>query len=603
MSRKQQPDSRFAAGVPGPAPVTRREWLIVAACALVMGAVVLAPIIQGYLLAPPQWHFVGFVGGFNNDYSGYLAWMRQAQDGHLLFRDLYTSEPHGRVVFQPLFYLMGSAARITGASLMTVWYVTDVLGCALMIVAIYRFCAQFTDNIATRGLGLVLSLTAAGLGWMTGPARPPFSEHPIDMWMVEANQFQAMVTSFFTLPIALGLMLLSMVYGLRFMQTGRWRQAVAAGLLALVLAAVHPYDIITLFAVLAVWTLLWPLAARPKLDSRTWLRRAAGMWLVPAIASPYIVYGLMVTRSDPVLSQLKWAMDVPGLWPHLLGYGLPLLLAVFALLLPAVWKHNRLVLLLAAWLLTAVVLVNLPVAFERKLIWGVHVPMCLLAAMGALAAWRRLAAAAADRTTRIAAGVLAAATLVGACGVGSYVLYRGLFARNEQIFFGDYMPEPYMQSLGWLAQHHRPGEVVLAGPALTALVPGYTGDTVFYGHWAQTLDPERKLDFLKALVGPPGGLAPAAIRRILSRNRVRYIVLDAMGMGWRNGIPGHLPRMTLSPATKVVYRNPLVVILEVLGYKPQSETQLWASGNWEGPSNGMAQPWQAQPRQVPAREP
>jgi len=408
--------------------------------------------------------------------------------------------------------------------------------------------------------------------------------------MVEANQFQAMVTSFFTLPIALALMLLSMVSGLRFLDAGRLRHAVMAGLLALVLAAVHPYDIVTLLAVLAVWTLLRPVADRAKLDQRAWLGRIAGMWLVPAIASPYLIYSLLITRSDPVLSQVKWFMPVPGILPHVLGYGLPLLLTVIALTLPTVWRHNRQVLLLAAWLALAVVLLMLPISFRRKLIWGAHVPMCLLAAMGAVAFWRGLVRQFVDGQVRQITGVAAAAVLVVVCGIGSAVFYAGLFQRNERHSFGDYLPDEYVKALDWLSEHHQPGDVVLAGPRLTAMVPGRTGCTVFYGHWAQTLDRPGKMGFVQALFGPPGRLPLAAVKGLLARNRVHYVVLDAGSMNWQRGVPRQLPAMTFLPLTKVAFVNPLVVILAIQEFQPRSDSRPWTSGDWQGSEDVPAAP-------------
>ena len=217
--------------------IVRREWSLVALWTLEVLAVVMAPVWHGYHQADSDSQFVGFVGRYHNDYHSYLAWIRQAYDGHALFRNMYTTEPHGRVFFHPLFWLMGALSRGTGVSFMVVWHVVQGLGCMLMIGVLYRFFAFFTDNKATRFLALVLSTTASGFGWMVNVEGTPWLEWPIDLWLVEANQFQAMVTSFFTLPIALGLMLLAMVWSLRYFESGRLRDALIGGIFALGLAA------------------------------------------------------------------------------------------------------------------------------------------------------------------------------------------------------------------------------------------------------------------------------------------------------------------------------------------------------------------------------
>jgi hypothetical protein len=122
------------------------------------------------------------------------------------------------------------------------------------------------------------------------------------------------------------------------------------------------------------------------------------------------------------------------------------------------------------------------------------------------------------------------------------------------------------------------------------MVPGCTGRTVFEGHWAQTLDRRSKLGFVQAIFRPPGPVPLETIRRVLARNRVRYVVLDAASMGWQRGVPPELPRMAFLPLVKVAFVNPLVVILEIKDFEARSDTQPWTSGDWRGPARGSTTP-------------
>jgi hypothetical protein len=552
-----------------PPLIRRSEWIIVAGWIAALLIIVAAPIVDGYLQAKPGTQFSGFVGMYHNDYNSYLAWIRQAADGHALFRILFTAEPHARHFFHPLFWGMGLATRITGAPLIAVWYGLHAVGCVFMIWGAYAFGARFTDDRTTRALALALTTTASGFGWLTRPAADtPWVERAIDLWMPEANLFQSTVTSFFTLPIALGLMLWSMIWALRYFESGRLRDALIGGGFALALVTVHQYDVVTLFAVLGVWTLL------------SGRKRWPGMLLLAAVPLPYMAYSAALMLWDPVLSQVSWTMPVPTIKAHLMGWGLPLLAALAALSMPRVRRDYRNVRLLAGWLVINVALLVLPIEFRRKLIWGLYVPICLLAAMGAVTVGRTLLGGLRPRLRRLALGA-AGAALVVLSAWGSATFYAGLFERNRQSRIGDYLPDSYLEALAWLDDNARDGEVVLATPGIAALVPGRTGNVVFWGHWAQTIDPDAKQRFLLSIFSDPSA-DPHDVLRILQRNRVRYIVADGASAGLYR-IPADPSVYAFRRWVRPVFVNPTVRVWEVADYRVQADDEPWPSGDWRGP--------------------
>ena len=517
------------------------------ACVLI--GVVAVPIVHGYQVAPEGWSFSGFIGAFHNDYNGYLAWTRQAEEGQLLFRNLFSAEPHGRVFAHPLFWLMGTAAATSGASIMTVWHLTQAVGCLLMVYSIYRLASMFTDSVATRMLSLVLATTASGFGWWVDvPRNSAWLEKPIDLWMAQANQAQALLTSFFTLPIALAFLLLALVRGLEYLRHGRRRDAVLSGLFALALAATHQYNMATLYVVLAVWMAM------------TGWHRFRGLLVIAALSLPYCLYSVGVISFDPVFSKVTWAMPSATPWAIAVGWGLPLLLAMGALALPAVWRENRDVRLLLAWLLSGLVLMYVPIGFERKLIWGLHVVLCLLASMGWIGTLRTALRALAPAKRAAVMGLLSVA-LVGFSSIGTIELYRLQFERNRSHVFGDYLPDAYLEAMRWLDDNSEHAEVVIASPAIAPYLPGESGVTVFWGHWAQTLDRGAKERFLRRLFQPAGSKSDD-IARVLQRDRGRFIVLDARSLrDWKIRRPP--AKFAFDSLAAPVFRNPAVTIWRV----------------------------------------
>jgi hypothetical protein len=549
------------------AALRRNDFGFKAGWALILVLLALIPILAGYRMAPPGTRFGGFVGNNQNDCQAYLAWMRQAREGLFLCRDLFTTEPHRNAFFHPLFWLVGTLSRITGLGLLPVWYGVQLASVVLLVFAVYAFAASLTEDRFIRRLTLIVATTSAGVGWMVHPAPgTPLLKTPIDTWMVDASVFSTLTSPLFTLTASLACLLLSLARFRRRLDGGSRKDAAAAGLFALGVVAIHPYDLFVLVAVAGTWTLMAP--GRPWKD-------LAVLALIPA---PYAAYGFLLQRYHPVFSRVTWDMPVPGPIPHILGYGFPLLLAAVAVAVPSIRRAMRAVPLAAVWPAAVVVLLFLPVGYQRKFVGGVGVPLALLASIAVAHGLRSL-----ERRTAnpgFLRGVVVALVVLGS-GAGSIANYRDLFRPLESPSFGVYLPDNYALAIDWLAEHSRPGDVVVAGPMLSSLIPGRTGDTVFVGHWAQTLDGEAKKNFLPALYSPASTWTPELLNVVLRRNRVRYVVVDARtaAIFGRRDLEGPFPFESLG---KPVYRNLQVRIWELPGAESTSPTEPWPAGDWHG---------------------
>ncbi|MFA6956649.1 MAG: hypothetical protein WC538_12335 [Thermoanaerobaculia bacterium] len=540
------------------------EWKALTWAVIASLLVVAFPYVHGFLSARDGWQFSGFVGLYPNDYHSYLAWMRQAQDGRILFQDLYTTEPHGRVFFHPLFWLMGTASRLTGLPPLAVWYLVQGLSIVGMMVSLYLLIARITDDRAVRWVGLGLVMTAGGFGFLTDPGAPS-TRKAIDLWMPETNAFEAICTSTFTLPFSLALMLIAFVFVLRHYEGGQLRDAALAGLAALVLSTTHQYDMVVLFLVIGVHALL---------DLR---RRWKGAAIVTAVSLPGCLYSVAVVGLDPVFSaHLEAVMRSPSVWAHAIGWGLPLVFALFALASPALRRGQRDTAFLATWMIVQLAILGVPLNFQRKLTWGVHVPICLLAALAIVNGLRAWAAKRRSKQPERALLAASAAILI-ACSAGNAVFYADLFRVNRAHYMIDYIPLEYVEAFRWLDANGDRNGVVLAPGDLSQFIPGSTGCTAFIGHWAQTLDESRKTRFVARLFG--SGATDIGDReiRILRRNRVRYIVLDDFSRVSMN-IPRDRSAFSFSRRASVVFQNRLVTIWR-LGR--DMDPLPWGDGRWD----------------------
>src|SRR3989442_8145441 len=119
------------------------------------------------------------------------------------------------------------------------------------------------------------------------------------------------------------------------------------------------------------------------------------------------------------------------------------------------------------------------------------------------------------------------------------------------------------------------------------MIPGRTGRAVFAGHWAQTIDPQGKDEFIRFLFGPPSPALPARALPVLRRNQVRWIALDTASRSLY-GLPDDDGAIGASQIGAVRFHNGWVTIWSVDG-----DGQLpprWRTGNWPGGATATARP-------------
>jgi hypothetical protein len=213
------------------------------------------------------------------------------------------------------------------------------------------------------------------------------------------------------------------------------------------------------------------------------------------------------------------------------------------------------------------------------MIWGVHVGICLLAAMALMEFLKSATRSIGSQRLRAAVSGLVALAVVAFCAVGSGYLVRAQLERNRAALFGDYIPTAHLEAMQWLKENRDGAETVLTTPTLSALLPGRSGMTVFGGHWAQTLDAEGKARFTDGLLRETPPPKKDRVEQVFERNRVRFVLVGT------EGDPRGLVRRRLAtwPILVEVFRNDSVTIWEYSGYRKSSPTRSWPDGDWQGP--------------------
>ena len=544
------------------------------------------PYLWGWLITPPGQVYTGF--SFNvDDTAVYFSWMRQIEDGRFFLRNQFTTEPQRGVLFNLFFWLLGSVVRVTHLPMIAVYQGARVLFGAGLLWAVAVLLREALRDERARRAAFALVCLSAGFGWVWLVRFPPTGNltQPIDLWQPEAFTFLSLYFSpLFT--AALALMAVFMASVLRVERSGRLRDAAPAALAGALLGNFHSYDVIHLFAVWIVFRVVETVRTR-RLDRGAW----AALILVGLATLPTVAYQYWALRVEAVFYARAFATHTysPPLRWLLLGYGLVIafaaMSAVILLLrtrgaedLKAAFRDGAAIRLLIVWSVVGIAVSHVGVSFERKLLMGVHFPLCALA--GALLA--RLTA----RLPGSLPGILVAGGVLLTVPTNIAFLARDMGRLTENVGSSSHRPRLTRQewdALRWLRANARPEEAVLVGPDptsharfpyfalqphLSVYVPALAGNVVYNGHWSETAQYGRKLAEMTRFFRRD---TPDTFRQGLLRdNGIRYVLyVNALGTADLRDASGGVAYPAVpwpqSPPhyLRPVYANPEITIYAV----------------------------------------
>jgi hypothetical protein len=501
--------------IPSPAPVGKGEgdqkqsqgggyW----ERRIIVGLIVLTllltslPYLLGYYSTPLGYRFIGTAYNIE-DYCNYLSWIRQTADGHFFLHNLYTTDPQIDLEFNLLFWLMGRAVHHLHVSPQAVMQTTRVVGGVVLLWLIsrfYRYCLPGENNRAARLTAFGFACLGSGFGWTRWAEwhdRNYVPGSPVDAWQPEAYTFLSVYTSpLFTVSLVF---ILGALYALlKGEEKGRWRYAVKAGLCGAILGNIHSYDVLHISVVWGLYLVVLTVIQRGRGVAKSWYRGILAL----AITMPTTLYQFYIFQKVAVFHKRA---DVPTLSPpfsyYVLGYGL-----VFVFALVAVWcfwrrAHTpsppksqssvfpRPLLFAVCWAVGGFLAAYLPLAFQRKMLMGTDIPLCLLAGVGAAWGAQRL-------TPRFSALTLALLVLTSFPSNGLFLLrdINHLTQNRSETAQVPYLPDTAYAAYAWIRQNLRPRkDAVLTFPTLAASLPSETDRVVWVGHWGETPNYGEKL--------------------------------------------------------------------------------------------------------------
>lgn len=565
-------------------------YLAFGAFALFLASV---PYLWGYLITPPGHVYSGFFVHNIDDTGVYFAWMRQAEAGQFFLRNQFTTEEQRGVLFNLLFWLLGTLARLTRLPMILVYHLARVVFGALLLWAVATLLHATLASRRARRTAFALVCVASGFGWIANGYQPERGlQQPIDLWQPEAITFLSLYGS----PLfcaALGLMVVFVTSALRAERAGSVRAFWPGALAALLLGNFHSYDVIHLLLVYGAFRVGSDVAAR-RVSVRGWqIFLLAVLWALPTTAYQY--WALQVETVFRARA-LQTFTRSPAPWWVLLGLGLPALLAVSTFAWPQWLAKNKpskradplaagftddpARRLLLTWAVVGFAAAYLPFPFQRKLLMGIHVPLCALAGL-ALTHWTA-------QLPQNLPRIVLAGTILLTTPTNLWFVVRDLHqlsTNTSATSHRPYLTRNEADALQWLRQHTGPRDAVLVGPDpdshrrfpffvlrphLAVYVPAIAGNVVYNGHWSETA---RYGDKLAAMLRFFQADTSDALRQALLREaNIRYVLYtNALGRfdlrdasGNRVYVPVPWPEQT-PPYLRPVYANTEITVYAVQG--------------------------------------
>ncbi|MBU5612483.1 hypothetical protein [Geomonas azotofigens] len=495
-------------------------WLV-SVCVMVITSM---PYLYGEFLRGSRPEF-GYYSWFNytiSDPCVYLSWMQQAADGHFFHRNLFTNEFQLNYQFNLFFLSLGSMARITGLSTIVVYLVARFLLGVCFLRAIWWLVGLFLEGRQSKINAFLVVCFSAGFGWI-----PAFWQldrlGPVDIWQPEAISF----LSIYLYPLfTVSLLLMVGIVGwlITAERTGDPRYALLAGMCGLLLGNIHTYDVIP---IMAAWNCY--LIIQFVVDRRIGTGSLKRWGIVSGLTAVSTGYMVWLLKTEHVFAK-RVAIETlsPPLLMYLLGFGPVFILGVVGALnrrrMP-VFRTERVAAnslafnprcFLVVWFIVNVAVSYLPVAFQRKMIMGAHLPLAILAGAALTMMltpigpnWRRI----------VLSCIIIFLSLSNLRFVTNSIVLLSKNKGSERggrvrpfLLVGEVSsldwvrsktpPQSVIQPLPWIALDPSTGKYEIFDYTLACFTPGLTGHPVHAGHWAETPDFMKKMALWSRFLQP-----------------------------------------------------------------------------------------------------
>jgi len=535
--------------------VNNKERRLIALVSLVAIIISTAPVVYGWLATPAGKVFTGMHFVSADDWFVYYSYIGQAQQGRILFADLFAPLAH-LPMLQPLWLVVGWLGWPLHLPAWATLNLGRVILIPLFFVMAYLFIAYLFKSEKVKQVALWLLAFSSGCGWLMiyrlvqNPLNASQGQFqwPMDLWVPDINTYYTLHTSPHFIAATI-LLLIIFLATLLFTDRPRYYLAVIAGLAALSLFSFHPFQVIKVYVILALFFIVWWF----KLRQIVWSQVFFGL-VVFILSLPVSLYYLWLFRVDWLTTQrtLQNFNPTTPIYLTIISFGWLLVFALIGVyfLLKRWKKITADELFLIVWLIVQLLLLYLPVSYQRRLGLGVHFPLVMLAVIAGVNFYQCY-------IVWFKKHLVSIITISFLLFLPStfFVIAADLMVFSQQRELS-YLTKDAYQTFIWLKQNTPATSIIFSDVKTGNVLPAYALRTSYVGHPVESpFYNQRKLE--PAWFFSQNRLAEEEIN-FLQQRRINYLFY-----GPREQLLGDY-----RPATKNylrnVYQNQSVVIYQVL---------------------------------------
>ena len=502
--------------------VARKNFALIAWVSLALLALTSLPAIAALFFAKVHgFVWTGRIHLSPGDLAVYLSSIAQAAHGRFFLENLATTEH--LVAVPNIIWSIGGLLTHFGLTSLGAYHALRVILIPIFVLVSWKALQHFVRERHSQITAFLLFHFCSGFGVFaavflqaTTSASGTY-QWPTDIWVAESNAFLSMMYSphfiaSWTLLIA-SLWILSKAFA-----SARLRDAILSGTLALLLFQFHPFYVPTLYAVGAVW------CAYAILRGGGMRKLLSCYALFVAISLPAVVYYVWLTKftlnSITMLGQnILWT---PSPVFVLCGFGGFMLLALFGHegAQRSGGDSTRRANELALWAIVTIILLYIPLGFQRRLLEGLQFPLAALSGIAIVTVRDRW-----PKFTGYRAHIAVVFTIIlflfifVPSTLYSIITPIKIFSTakfQDEFFFS----QDKNAALTWIRKNSPRDSLFLSDPDTGNDILGWGERAVYAGHWAATIDIARKKKEVAAFFHDMNVEERAAFLR---RNTISYV--------------------------------------------------------------------------------